>query len=113
MKCSRSIGWVFWRSALLAGAAAVTLSGEASAGSGANFVTYNHHVAEKGEIEVETFSDFSNVGKGGEDYSAQLIELEIGVTDQLTSAFYLEGDKIEGEGYAFGGSPVREPLSRI
>ncbi len=101
--CSQSIGWVFWRSALLAGAAALTFSGEASAGSGANFVTYNHHVAEKGEIEVETFSDFSNVGNGGEDYTAQLIELEIGVTDQLTSSFYLEGDKIEGEGYAFGG----------
>jgi hypothetical protein len=75
----------------------------AFAGSGANFVLYNHHTAEQGEKEIKLYSDFANVGSGGADYFAQLIEFEYGVTDRWTTALYFEGDKIDGEDYEFGG----------
>lgn len=50
------------------------------AGNGANFVLYNQYTEEKGETEIELFSDFSNVGSGEEDYTAQLLEIERGGT---------------------------------
>lgn len=75
----------------------------AIAGSGANFVLYNHHMAERGEKEIKILSDFADVGNGNANYYAQMIELEYGVTDRWTTALYFEGDKIDGEDYAFGG----------
>ena len=89
----------------LAAVAATTMSlcDFAWAGNGANFVLYNQHTEEKGETEIKLFSDFSNVGSGEADYIAQLLEIEHGVTDYWTTALYFEGDKIEGEGYEFGG----------
>jgi hypothetical protein len=74
----------------------------AQAGSGANFVLYNQHMAEKGEKEIKLYSDFSYAGLE-DGYSAQLLELEYGVTDRWTSALYFEGVKIDGESYDFGG----------
>lgn len=91
-------------SALIAGlAAAMLLPSPTWAGNGANFVLYNQHTEEKGETEIKLFSDFSNVGSGEEDYTAQLLEIEHGVTDYWTTALYFEGVKIEGEDYEFGG----------
>lgn len=75
----------------------------ASAGSGANFVVYNHHLADQGEKEVKLYSDFSDAGPAGSDYFAQLVELEYGVTDRWTAALYFEGVKSSGEDYEFGG----------
>ena len=83
-------------------AAALGWTPAALAGSGANFVVYNHHMAEQGEKEIKFYSDFSNTG-ADLDYSAQLVELEYGVTDRWTTALYFEGVKTEGEGYEFGG----------
>ncbi len=80
-----------------------TCASPALAGNEANFVLYNQNLAEKGETEVEIYSDFANVGGDEANYSAQLVELEYGVTDLWTTSLYLEGVKIEGEGYAFGG----------
>lgn len=80
-----------------------TIVSPALAGSGANFVLYNHHTADQGEKEIKLLSDFGNVGNGGANYFAQLIEFEYGVTDRWTTALYFEGDKIDGENYAFGG----------
>jgi hypothetical protein len=74
----------------------------AHAGNDANFVLYNQHTAEKGEKEIKLYSDFSNAGLE-DGYSAQLLELEYGVTDRWTSALYFEGVKIDGESYDFGG----------
>lgn len=88
--------------ALVAGAAFPLVS-PALAGSGANVVVYNHHMAEQGEKEINLLSDFGNPGNGGANYYAQLIEFEYGVTGRWTTALYFEGDKIDGENYAFGG----------
>jgi hypothetical protein len=79
------------------------LSGGAHAGNDANFVLYDHHMATKGETEINVYNDVANIGSGEEDYAAQLMEFEHGVTSYWTTAFYLEGDHIEGEEYEFGG----------
>ena len=82
------------RSAVIAGfAAAMLLPVSAWAGNGANFVLYNQHTEEQGETEIKLFSDFSDGGKGEESYSAQLLEIEHGVTDYWTTALYFEGGK--------------------
>jgi hypothetical protein len=78
------------------------ISSQAYAGSGANFVTYNHHTAEKGEKEAKLYSDFSYSGLP-EGYSAQLVELEYGVTDCWTASLYFEGVAHDSEAYDFGG----------
>jgi hypothetical protein len=84
-------------------AVAVLLPEMARAGNGANYVLYNQKTEEKGETEIKLFSDFSDGGSGESGYAAQLIEIEHGVTDYWTTALYFEGDKIDGEDYAFGG----------
>ena len=83
--------------------AAGALSGRAWAGNEANFVLYDHHTDEKGEVEVNVFSDFSNALSDEPRYNAQLLEIEGAITDRWEAALYLEGDKIEGEDYQFGG----------
>ncbi len=76
----------------------------ALAGLGANFVLYNHHMEEQGATEVEVYSDYGRVGDGKPNYTAQMFEIEYGVTDLFTTAVYLEGAKTFGddEGYEFG-----------
>jgi hypothetical protein len=74
----------------------------ALAGNDANFVLYNQHMEEKGETELEVFSDVADVGHGEKNYTAQLFEIEYGVTDLWTTAVYLEGAKTSGEDYDFG-----------
>jgi hypothetical protein len=74
----------------------------AVAGNGANFVLYNQNTAEKGETEIEFYSDFSNAGGGEKNYTAQLVEIEYGVTDLWTTSLYLEGAKKNGDDYDFG-----------
>ena len=89
--------------AFAAFASATLLPSYVWAGNGANFVLYNQHTEEQGETEVKLFSDFSDGGDGEDAYSAQLLEIEHGVTDYWTTALYLEGVKIDGEDYEFGG----------
>jgi hypothetical protein len=79
------------------------LTRQASAGNEANFVLYDHHTDEKGETEVNLFSDLSNAVGDESRYNAQLFEIERALTDRWEAALYLEGDKIEGEDYQFGG----------
>jgi hypothetical protein len=83
--------------------AAGALSGRAWAGNEANFVLYDHHTDAKGEVEVNAFSDFSNAVSDDPRYNAQLLEIEGAITDRWEAALYLEGDKIDGEDYQFGG----------
>lgn len=75
-----------------------------TAGQDANFVLYNQHMEEKGETEVGVYSDYSHVGNGQPNYTAQLYEIEYGVTDLFTTSIYLETAKtFESNGhYDFG-----------
>jgi hypothetical protein len=97
------VAWQGPRACLSGLALALLLSGSAYAGNGANFVLYNHHLAKKGETEINVYNDVSNIGSGEEDYAAQLLEIEHGVTDYWTTSLYLEGVHIDGEEYEFGG----------
>lgn len=72
------------------------------AGNGANVVLYDHHLDEKGSTEIEVSADFGRNSEG-EQYAAQLYEIEHAVTDQWTAAFYLETHKINGEDWTFDG----------
>jgi hypothetical protein len=74
------------------------------AGQDANFVLYNQHMEEKGETEVEVYSDYSHVGRGEPNYTAQLYEIEYGVTDLFTTSIYLETAKTfeDDQHYDFG-----------
>ena len=84
-------------------AAASALCGRAWAGNEANFVLYDHHTDEKGETEINVFGDVSNAVGDEPRYAAQLLEIERAITDRWEAALYLEGDKIDGEDYLFGG----------
>ena len=79
------------------------LARQAYAGNEANFVLYDHHTDDKGETEVNVFGDFSNAVGDEPSYSAQLFEIEHALTDRWEAALYLEGDKINGDEYQFGG----------
>ena len=83
--------------------ASALLAGPVRAGSEANFVLYDFHTGDKGETEVNVFSDFSSGTKADAHYNAQLFEIEHALTDRLTTALYLEGDDIDGGNYQFGG----------
>jgi len=88
-------------SCVLVTATAINAANPARAGNDANFVLYNQHLEEKGETEIEVFSDFAHVGQGEKDYTTQLFEIEYGVTDLWTTAVYLEGAKTYGENYDY------------
>lgn len=90
--------------ALFISAAISLLPLAAKAGQDANFILYNHYMEEKGATEIEVYSDYGHPGKGEPNYTAQLFEIEYGVTDLLTSAIYLEGVKTfeDGADYKFG-----------
>ncbi len=94
--------WRLVTAGVLTCAAVAFVPTSAGAGNGANFVLYNQHTEEKGESEIEFYSDFSNVGGDEKNYTAQLVELEYGVTNLWTTALYLEGVKISGQDYDFG-----------
>lgn len=69
----------------------------------ANFVLYNHHTADAGEMEIMIMNDLSQEPDGTR-YTAQMIELELGITDKLTSEAMIEGQATFGEGgYNFTG----------
>jgi hypothetical protein len=71
------------RSVLARVFASSLLARQAYAGNEANFVLYDHH--------------------NEPSYSAQLFEIERALTDRWEAALYLEGDKVNGDDYKFGG----------
>ena len=77
------------------------------AGQDANFILYNHHMEEKGALEIEVYSDYGHVGKGEPTYTAQLLEFEYGVTDLWTTSVYLEGAKTFEEGGSYDFASFR------
>ena len=84
-------------------AAGLLAAGSAKAGQDANFILYNHYMEEKGATEVEVYSDHARVGRGEPNYTAQLLEIEYGVTELWTTSLYLEGAKTfeDGGNYDF------------
>lgn len=67
------------------------------------FVTYNHHMEEPGNLDVEA-STTSGVPRAGQKaYTAPYMELEYGVTAQWTSEFYFEGQSTIGDSTVFTG----------
>jgi hypothetical protein len=67
------------------------------------FVTYNHHLEEPGNLEIET-STTTNVPRSGQKfYFAPYAEFEYGVTARWTTELYLEGQSTYGDSTLFTG----------
>jgi hypothetical protein len=67
------------------------------------FVTYDHSLVERGDLEV-SLATTSGVPKDGDHrYNAPWLELEYGVTSRWTTEFYLEGTFTAHDGSAFTG----------
>jgi hypothetical protein len=62
-----------------------------SAQESPNFVTYDHHLEEQGDLEVAVSSTVGIPRQGQPAFIAPYAEVEYGVTDWWTSALYLEG----------------------
>jgi hypothetical protein len=69
----------------------------------AYFVTYDHHLEEPGNLEIETFTTSGIPRSGQNAYVAPYLELEYGVTGRWTSELYLEGQGTAGDSAVFTG----------
>jgi hypothetical protein len=67
------------------------------------FVTYNHHMEEPGNLDIEVSSTTDVPRSGQRFYFAPYTEVEYGVTAQWTSEFYLEGQSAWGDSTVFTG----------
>ena len=79
--------------------ASVTLQGQESP----YFVTYDHHLEEPGNLEIETSSTVGVPREGQHWFFAPYLELEYGVTGRWTSELYLEGQSTAGDSTIFTG----------
>lgn len=104
---TKTMAWGATTARLLPLLAAAAMPTTARAGQDANFILYNHHMEEKGALEVEVYSDYGHVGKGEPNYTAQLLEFEYGVTELWTTAVYLEGAKTFEEGGSYDFASFR------
>jgi hypothetical protein len=67
------------------------------------FVTYDHHLEEPGNLEIETSSTLA-VPRSGQRFTfAPYAELEYGVTARWTAELYLEGQAAPGDSAVFTG----------
>src|SRR5881397_3196249 len=82
--------------------ASVTLQGQESP----YFVTYDHHLEEPGNLEIETSSTVGVPREGQHWFFAPYLELEYGVTGRWTSELYLEGQSTAGDSTIFTGSRI-------
>lgn len=67
------------------------------------FVTYDHHLEEPGNLEIENSSTMGVPRAGQHFYFAPYSEIEYGVTGRWTSEFYLEGQSTSGDSTIFTG----------
>jgi len=67
------------------------------------FVTYDHHLEEPGNLEIETYTTSGIARAGQNTYVAPYMELEYGVTGRWTSELYLEGQGTVGDSAVFTG----------
>jgi hypothetical protein len=66
-------------------------------------VTYDHHLEEPGNLEIETYTTLGIPRSNQSFYAAPWMEIEYGVTGRWTSEFYLEGQGTAGESAVFTG----------
>jgi hypothetical protein len=67
------------------------------------FVTYDHHLEEPGNLEIETYTTSGIPRHGQSAYVAPYMELEYGVTGRWTSELYFEGQGTVGDSAVFTG----------
>ena len=67
------------------------------------FVTYDHHLEEPGNLEIETYTTSGIPRAGQSAYVAPYLELEYGVLGRWTSELYLEGQGTIGDSAVFTG----------
>ncbi len=67
------------------------------------FVTYDHHLEEPGNLDIETSSTMGVPRSGQHFYFAPYAEIEYGVTGRWTSELYLEGQSTAGDSTVFTG----------
>jgi hypothetical protein len=65
-------------------------------------VTYDHHLEEPGNLDIEYFSTYGTQ-QGGNDFHAYWVELEYGVTAWWTSEVYLDGQSTFHDSTVFTG----------
>ena len=68
-----------------------------------NFVTYDHHLEEKGDLEIAISSTVGFPRQSQPGFIAPYAELEYGATDWWTSALYMEGLSRERDSTIFTG----------
>jgi hypothetical protein len=67
------------------------------------FVTYDHHLEEPGNLEIETYTT-SGIPRAGQNaYVAPYLELEYGVMGRWTAELYLEGQGTVADSAVFTG----------
>ena len=74
-----------------------------SAQERAYFVTYDHYLEERGNLEIAVATTNGIPKKGNRAYTAPWVELEYGVTGWWTTELYLEGVTTRGGERAFTG----------
>lgn len=67
------------------------------------FVTYDHHLEEPGNLELEIYTTSGIPRSGQVAYVAPYMEIEYGVTGRWTSELYLEGQGAGGDSAVFTG----------
>lgn len=67
------------------------------------FVTYDHHMEEPGNLEIETSSTTDVPRTGQKFFLAPWTELEYGVTANWTAELYLDGQATQGDSTIFTG----------
>ena len=81
----------------------LTLCGVARAQESPYFVTYDHHLEEPGNLEIELQSTIGIPRSDQSAFFAPYMELEYGVTTRWTTEFYIEGQTTSGQGGVFTG----------
>jgi hypothetical protein len=67
------------------------------------FVTYDHHLEEPGNLEIDTSSTMGVPRSGQRFFFAPYTELEYGVAGRWTSELYFEGQSTSGDSAVFTG----------
>jgi len=74
-----------------------------SAQERAYFVTYDHYLEERGNLEIAVATTTGLPKQNHPTYTAPWVELELGITGWWTAELYLEGVTTRGDGNAFTG----------
>jgi hypothetical protein len=87
---------------LAAGVLAVVCAGAAGAQERPYFITYTHHMEERGSLEVSANPVFGTQ-RAGKSFFAWWNEIEYGATGWWTTEFYLDSQKTRGDSTLFTG----------